>query len=95
MTPENTREHAEQIIQDEAKGEQPQKEPSEFVCKVCGHNQFGCVDDYGYEYSYCQKCFTNYDDDWNIIPEGPEPDNENNNYDPDDPDKERDIEEDR
>jgi hypothetical protein len=63
--------------------------PEEFVCKVCGHNQFGRIEDYGYEFSYCQKCFTNYDDEGNIIPEGPEP-----LYEPDSPEHERDIKED-
>lgn len=45
-------------------------------CKVCGNKRFGHVDDYGYDYSYCTRCFTHYDEDGNIIPEQPEPDTE-------------------
>lgn len=59
---------------------------SRFVCKVCGYDQSGYLNDFDYE--YCQKCLTAYDTEGNIIPERdiPEPD-----YDPDDPDKERDL----
>jgi hypothetical protein len=90
MNEENKKEHDEQSRLDEAKGEQPQKEPSEFVCKFCGHNQFGHISEGMFDYSYCQKCFTNYDEEGNIIPEGDENLPE---FDPDDPDKERDIKE--
>lgn len=68
-----------------ATGELLQKEPSEFVCKKCGHNQFGHLSAYGWDYSYCQKCSTTYDEEGNIIPEGAEPEPE---YDPN-PDHER------
>jgi hypothetical protein len=44
------------------------------ICKVCGGTQFNHFDDLGCDYDYCIKCNTAYDEEGNIIPEGPEPD---------------------
>ena len=59
------------------------------ICK-CGSQKFGHFDDYGVEYDYCIVCNTMYDEDGNELQEGDLPEPE---YDPDNPDHERDIRE--
>ncbi len=57
-----------------------------FKCK-CGSDKFGHYNDV-MEYDYCIICNRVYNEDGNEIQEGEPPE-----YDPDDPDKERDIKE--
>lgn len=44
------------------------------VCECCGNKQFNHFSDFGWDYDYCTECNAAYDEEGNLIPEGPEPD---------------------
>ena len=41
-------------------------------CQVCGNTKFYHLDDYGYDYDYCTECNAAYDEDGNLLAEGPD-----------------------